>query len=71
MLYWFIAVVERFSCGLHLMLHATNNCLKQERRVTFVGLVYQLIHSDNIFQHLYVQFLTDSMKTVKAFTGNI
>jgi hypothetical protein len=55
------------------MLRATNdfNYLEQERRVTFVGLVERLIYSDHTFQCLYVQFLTDRMKTVKALTGNI
>jgi hypothetical protein len=54
------------------MLQATNSfsCLEQERKVTFVGLIEQLIHSDHTFQYYYVQFLTDSMKTVKALTGN-
>jgi hypothetical protein len=45
-----------YVCNLHVMLRATNdfNCLAQERRVTFFGLVEQLIHSDHTFQYLYV-----------------
>ena len=66
-------LIGLYVCNLHLVLRATNNftSLEQERRVTFVGLVEQLIHLDHTFQYLYVLFLTDSMKTVKALTGNI
>jgi hypothetical protein len=77
MLYCFIALPNDshrpILCNLHVMLRATNdfNCLEQERRVTFVGLVERLIHSDHTFQYYYVQFLIDSMKTVKALRGNI
>jgi hypothetical protein len=55
------------------MLRATNNfnCLAQGRRVTFVGLVEQYIHSHQKFQYLYVLFLKDIIKKVRALTGNI
>jgi hypothetical protein len=66
-------LIGLYVCNVLLMLKATNNfnSLEKERRVTCVGLVELLIHSDRIFQYLYVGFLTDSMKTVKALTGNI